>query len=508
MADRAHQVFIDDRYSYIDPLGSGGMARVLLAHDTVLERDVAIKILHQHYAEDPEFVERFRNEAQSAAALSHPNIVAICDLGRAEDETYYIAMEHVSGGTLKELMNRSGRLPAEEVASLGAQIADALGAAHLRGVIHRDIKPQNVLLTEKGEAKVADFGIARAVSPMSESRTSLVLGTSSYMSPEQAEGKPLGPQSDLYSLGVVLYEMLTGGLPFEAETPVAMALKQVSEAPRPPAEIEPSVSGGMDALVMRLLAKKPADRHQSADELAGDLRLVRGGGVPDFPPAVVAPTGDHTPEEGTVDLPTSGGVPRRRQRFPLAILGVLAALGLMAWALSEGLREPPSASGQVEVPELAGMQLTEARGSLEASGLSLGATSTDPGSGAPQGEIVSQSPAAGDAVENGSPVDVTVSSGGNGGDGGGGSGGGDSGSGSGGTGSGDGLFGGGSSSSGSSSSGSSGSGSSGSGAPAGSGAGDSGGNGGGSGGDSGGGGFGGVFDDGSTGNSRDQYSGN
>ena len=433
MADRAHQVFIDDRYSYIDSLGSGGMARVLLAHDTVLDRDVAIKVLHRHYAEDPEFVERFRNEAQNAAALAHPNIVAIYDLGRAEDGTYYIAMEHVGGGTLKELMDRCGKLSAEEVATLGAQISDALGAAHRRGVIHRDIKPQNVLLTERGEAKVADFGIARAVSPMSESRTSLVLGTASYMSPEQAEGETLGPRSDLYSLGVVLYEMLTGGLPFEAETPVAMALKQVSETPRSPAEVEPSVPEGMDELVMRLLAKQPDARYQSADELAEDLRLVRGGGMPDLP-APVAPTGDHTPDTGTVDLPTSGGVPRRRQRFPLAILGALVVLGLMAWALSEGLREPPSASGQVEVPELTGMQLTEAQGSLEASGLTLGETSTDPGSGAPQGEVVSQNPAAGDAVENGSPVDVTVSSGGDSDDSGGSSG--DSGGGSGGGGSG------------------------------------------------------------------------
>ena len=487
MTDRAHQVFIDDRYSYIDSLGSGGMARVLLAHDTVLERDVAIKVLHQQYAEDPEFVERFRNEAQSAAALAHPNIVSIYDLGRAEDETYYIAMEYVSGGTLKELMNRSGKLPAGEVASLGAQVAEALGAAHRRDVIHRDIKPQNVLLTERGEAKVADFGIARAVSPMSESRTSLVLGTASYMSPEQAEGKPLGPASDLYSLGVVLYEMLTGGLPFEAETPVAMALKQVSETPARPAGIEPSVPEGLDELVMRLLAKRPADRYQSADEVAEALNLMRGDGSPEFP-AVVAPTGDHTPDTGTVDLPTSGGVPRRRQRFPLAILGVLAALGLMAWALSEGLREPPSASGQIEVPELTGMQLTEARGSLEASGLRLGASFNEPGSGAPQGEVVSQSPAAGETVENGSSVDVTVSSGdSDGGDSGGGSESGGSGDGfSGDSGSGDGLSG----------SGSSGSGSSGSGAPAGSG-----------GGDPGSGGFGGFFDGGSSGNSQDQYSG-
>ncbi|MDN5698586.1 MAG: protein kinase, partial [Rubrobacter sp.] len=418
MADRAHQLFIDDRYGYVDSLGSGGMARVLLVHDTVLDRDVAIKLLHQQYAEDPEFVERFRNEAQSAAALAHPNIVSIYDLGRSRDGNYYIAMEHVPGGTLKDFLDGVERLRHDEAASLAAAVADALGAAHRSGVIHRDIKPQNVLLTDKGEAKVADFGIARAVSPTSESRTSLVLGTASYMSPEQAQGEALGPQSDLYSLGVVLYEMLTGGLPFEAENPVAMALKQVSETPRPPSEVEDSVPEGMDRLVMRLLAKRPEDRYQSADELADDLRLIRGGKDPDLP-AVVAPTGDSTPGKGTVSLPTSGGIPRRRQRFPLAILGVLAALGLMAWVLSEGLREPPAASVQAEAPELAGMPLTEARDALESSGLELGQTSTDASSSAPQGEIVSQSPSAGEMLEEGSPVNVTVGSGGDNGDSGG-----------------------------------------------------------------------------------------
>lgn len=403
MTDRAHLAFIDDRYSCMDSLGSGGMAQVLLAHDTVLGRDVAIKLLHTQYAEDPQFVERFRHEAQSAAALSHPNIVSVYDFGQSDDGAYYIAMEHVPGGTLKERLDREGQFSEAETASLGAQISDALGAAYLYGVIHRDIKPQNVLLTQSGDARVADFGIARAISPMSDSRTSLVLGTASYMSPEQATSEPLGPQSDLYSLGVVLYEMLTGRLPFEAESPVAMAFKQVYEAPIPPSEIEPSVSEGMDAIVMRLLAKRPADRYQSASELSDDLRRIQEGEAP-------AAAAAASPDE-TAALPTSGGVPRRRQRFPLAVLGVVAAIGLMAWAMAALLPEPQTGSGTLETPDLVGMQLPEARGALEEAGLEVGEIDERAASIAPDGEVVSQSPGAGSTVEPGSGVDLTVSSG-------------------------------------------------------------------------------------------------
>ena len=305
-------------------------------------------------------------------------------------------------------------------------------------MIHRDIKPQNVLLTEKGEAKVADFGIARAVSPMSESRTSLVLGTSSYMSPEQAEGKPLGPQSDLYSLGVVLYEVLTGRLPFEAESPVAMAFKQVYEEPVPPAEIESSVSEGMNALVMKLLAKSPANRYGSADEVSEELERVRDGGVPVA--AAPAPPTATVPDSGAATLPTAGGVPRRRQRFPFALLGVVATLGLVVLALSFGLNDPRQpdggrAAGEVTVPDLVGLEPPEARETLGEAGLELGAIEENGGTSAPEGEIVAQSPVPGASAETGDTVDVTVSSGSppvvipGGSSGGGGSGGNDAGSG-------------------------------------------------------------------------------
>jgi len=230
------QAFVDGRYVVERFLGAGGMAQVYLTHDEVLDRHVALKILREQYAEDEEFVERFRREARNAASLSHPNIVSIYDQGRSEDGAYYIAIEYVPGGTLIERMRREGVFTSHAAVEVALQITDALSEAHEKGVIHRDIKPQNVLLTHKGDVKVTDFGIARAAASASSvaTATGAVLGTAAYMSPEQARGEPVGPQSDLYSLGVVLYEMLTGTLPYEAEGPIAQAMMHISEPPRSP----------------------------------------------------------------------------------------------------------------------------------------------------------------------------------------------------------------------------------------------------------------------------------
>src|SRR5919112_844494 len=215
---------VDGRYVLGEFLGSGGMGEVYVAHDGVLERDVALKVLRSQYAGDEEFAERFRREARSAASLSHPNIVQVYDRGETEDGTSYIAMEYVPGGTLKEQIGRRGTFGDREAAAVGAQIADALGAAHERDVIHRDIKPQNVLVRASGGLKVTDFGIARAASAATSSASGAILGTAGYLSPEQALGEPVGPASDLYSLGVVLYEMLTGELPLAPATqPLAPA---------------------------------------------------------------------------------------------------------------------------------------------------------------------------------------------------------------------------------------------------------------------------------------------
>ncbi len=270
---------VDGRYVLGALLGGGGMGKVFLARDGVLERDVALKVLREQYAEDGEFVERFEREAKAAASLNHPNIVSVYDRGEAEDGSYYIAMEHVPGGTLKDRILGEGPLEAAEAVRVGVQVADALGVAHAKGIVHRDVKPHNVLLTSDGDAKVADFGIARAASGAPISGSNLVLGTAKYMSPEQAMGDPAGPESDLYSLGVVLYEMLTGEVPFEADSSVGVAMKHVTEPPRPPGEKNPAVPAGLDAVTMKLLRKRPEDRHPGAAELVADLSRI-GEGLP------------------------------------------------------------------------------------------------------------------------------------------------------------------------------------------------------------------------------------
>src|ERR1700736_1050650 len=249
---------IDGRYRVLARVGSGGMADVYLAEDQLLGRKVAVKLLHHFFAEDQEFVERFRREASSAAALSHPNIVAIFDRGEWQG-TYYIAMEYVAGRSLKTTVREQGALDPVTAIDITSQILHAARFAHRRGVIHRDLKPHNVLLDEEGRARVTDFGIARAgASDMT--LTGSIMGTAQYLSPEQAQGHSVGARSDLYSVGVVLYELLTGVVPFEGETAVAIAFKQVAAQARPPSELNPAVPMALDAIVLRALAKDPAQR--------------------------------------------------------------------------------------------------------------------------------------------------------------------------------------------------------------------------------------------------------
>ena len=338
---------LGNRYLLSGLLGTGGMAEVFLAHDRMLDRDLALKVLMEHYAKDERFVRRFRREAQSAAALNHPNVVQIYDQGRAEDGRYYIAMEHMSDGSLEDLILRRGPLGASEAARLASQVAEALHAAHIRGIVHRDIKPQNVLLDKAGRAKVADFGIALAASRTSTSGTNLLFGTPSYMSPEQAMGERVGPESDLYSLGVVLYEMLTGTVPFTAEGPLATAMKHLTELPLPPTKRNASVPEALDALVMRLLSKDPEDRYPNAAQLIEDLRRVREGvplaffaGAAGHPETLGGPWG--APPSVLADSPRSK--PRRRRSVGIRLVAMatlLILLGGLGWDLSqdpEGLK--------------------------------------------------------------------------------------------------------------------------------------------------------------------------
>src|SRR5690242_903454 len=259
-------------------LGSGGMADVYLAEDEELGRRVAIKILNDKYVPDEQFVERFRREAKNAAALSHPSIVSIYDRGEAEG-TYYIAMEFLDGRSLKELIVSRGPAPVTVAVEYARQILQALRFAHRHGIVHRDIKPHNVLVDAEGRVKVTDFGIARAgASQMTEAGS--IVGTAQYLSPEQARGGEIDPRSDLYSLGVVLYELLTGKTPFDGETPVEIAMKHLSNAPKPPSKLRADIPPELDMVVLRALAKNPDDRYQSADEMEADLdRVARGANV-------------------------------------------------------------------------------------------------------------------------------------------------------------------------------------------------------------------------------------
>ncbi len=343
------------------------MADVYLAHDDILDRDVALKVMSSRYASDEEFVERFKREAQSAAALSHPNIVSIFDRGESEDGTYYIAMEYLPGGTLKNRIVKRGALPARTAAAVALQMAEALRAAHERDVIHRDIKPQNILITGSGDVKVTDFGIARAAASSAMTRTGHVLGTAHYISPEQAMGESVGPASDLYSLGVVLYEMLTGELPFDADTPLGIAMKHVNGHLRQPKELNPSVPDGINAITLRLLSKNPEDRYASDSELIEDLERVSAGLDPVgattemMPPAIAATTRLTPPP-----LPQRAGRnKKRRRRMAPLLLALLALLALISlpWAgyslLQE--RQPGKEVPQISVPDLVDMSLDGAR---------------------------------------------------------------------------------------------------------------------------------------------------
>jgi eukaryotic-like serine/threonine-protein kinase len=439
LGDSLPEAVVDGRYVLSDLLGEGGMGRVYLAADRLLGREVALKVLRERYAQNAEFVGRFEREARAAASLNYPNIVQVYDLGTTSDGTYYIAMEHVPGATLKDKILKEGPLEDSEAVRLASQIADALGVAHARGIVHRDVKPQNVLLGAEGDAKVADFGVARAASATSSvSSGEQVLGTAKYMSPEQATGDRVGPASDLYSLGVVLYEMLTGEVPFDADSEVGVAMKHVNEAPRPPSERNPTVPEGLDAVVMKLLQKRPEDRYPGAAELVADLGRLDEGLPPIFAmPAASASVGETTRDLARFSVPAPvsrgpGGPPRgfvriRRggRRRSLAILvALLATLGLAVLTLLWGQEGPVVGSlskaaegaervlnvGEGEVSDVVGLAEREARERLAREGFGV-VVEPRVSSEGETGEVLEQSVASGREVQRGSRIALAVGSG-------------------------------------------------------------------------------------------------
>ncbi len=414
MTELTDDTVVDGRYRLLGRIGSGGMADVHLAEDAQLGREVALKVLHRRFAQDAEFVERFRREAQSAAGLQHPNVVGVYDRGEHEG-TYYIAMEHLKGRTLKDIVHQEAPLDQLRVIDLGVQVLQAAAFAHKRGVIHRDFKPHNVIVDDEGVAKVTDFGIARAgASEMTE--TGSIMGTAQYLSPEQAQGHSVNAASDLYSIGVMLYELLTGRLPFSGDSAVSIALKHLSEAPPPMSADGVQVEPNLEGVVMGALAKDPAARWQSAEDFAEALEACRpyvqaqgdgaasdgGTAVAAVPVPVPAALADPpiAPEEERAEVEEE----RRRRRWPALALGllVLALIGIMAYAFTR--------PEQVDVPRVVGKQLSDARERLDRAGFEQVQVQRER-SKAEVDVVLRQDPDPGVAAPREEPVVLVVSSG-------------------------------------------------------------------------------------------------
>ncbi|HUZ29560.1 MAG TPA: Stk1 family PASTA domain-containing Ser/Thr kinase [Solirubrobacteraceae bacterium] len=416
MAELTAGTLIDGRYRLQSRLGSGGMADVFLGEDEQLGRKVAIKLLHRRFAEDPGFVERFRREAQAAAGLQHPNIVSVYDRG-SFDGTYYIAMEYVPGRSLKQLIRQEAPIDPVRAIDITIQILKAARFAHRHGVIHRDLKPHNAIIDDSGHVKVTDFGIARAgASDMTE--TGSIMGTAQYLSPEQAQGHAVSASSDLYSVGVVLYELLTGRVPFDADSAVTIALKHVSEAPNAPTLINPRIPPNLEHVVMWTLNKNAADRPKTADELITALenakanilagnegqRTAAFGAVPaEADPALAAVL----PVEGDgAGAPPPEDARRpwwKNRRLWLVVIALLAAAGVGTAIYF--LVKP----AQKTVPPVVGEQFDTARTVLQNAGFSV--SRVNEASTRPAGFVFAQSPNGGTNADKGSTVQLTVSSG-------------------------------------------------------------------------------------------------
>ena len=438
------QMVIGGRYELQDLLGRGGMAEVRRAVDTRLGRPVAIKQLRADLATDPTFQARFRREAQSAAGLNHPNIVAVYDTGEETDPRTgtsipYIVMELVEGPTLRDVLRDGRKILPERALELTQGVLDALSYSHRAGIIHRDIKPANVMLTQSGAVKVMDFGIARAVADTSATmtQTAAVIGTAQYLSPEQARGETVDARSDIYSAGCLMYELLVGRPPFIGESPVSVAYQHVREAPVPPSQLDPVITPDIDAVTLKALAKDPADRYQSAREMKADITRVLAGqqatavvprvredataatravpvlaGTPTQVAPPVPPPATLLPTEGVTGPPPDPDDEERKPRVGLAIAitaAILLVLGLGAFALYEALTpaEQPTVQ-RVTVPNVLNFPQKLAVEQLEGQNLKAEVEKVNGKNDETKGTVTAQDPVADTQVEPGSPVTVTV----------------------------------------------------------------------------------------------------
>jgi serine/threonine-protein kinase len=406
---------VGGRYRVVRKIGGGGMADVYLCEDLTLGRRVAIKVLLQRLLNDPTFVERFRREAKAAAGLNSANVVGVYDWGELED-AYYIVMEYVEGETLKDLVRRQGRLGGAEAVHITLQLLTAVAYAHRRGIIHRDIKPQNVMLDHDGNVKVTDFGIARAKdSGMTE--VGSVLGTAQYLAPEQAQGQQVDERSDLYSVGIVLYEMLTGTVPFKGDTAVTVALKHVNEAPPEPSQIVPGMPYALNQIVLKAISKDRNARYQTADEFARDLRSALAGGP------LIATAYDSSADQTQLMTVPGGGTTvmaaepleervsergRKRRAWPVVLLVavLLLAIGGAAYGLVRAM-----GGGGTAVPSVIGQSTAAAIATLKDAGFAASVAGDEFSDEYAEGDVVRQEPKAGTDLRKGDTVDLYVSKG-------------------------------------------------------------------------------------------------